>query len=88
MNISLLQKLSIKKRTAKKTQEQWALAVYNASHSSQTTAKISILASTGHGQTGEVERKLKEVGEEERVVALLRLSLQPLQLIKVSEHAW
>lgn len=89
VNISLLQKPSIKKSTAKKTRERWALTVYNASHSSPRAAKIPILASTGHGQTSEGERKLKEAGEERRVVTLKTITyLQPLQLIQISEHAW
>lgn len=82
-NISLLQKPSIKKSTAKKGSEQWAHTAYNASHSSLTAAKILILASTGHGQTR--ERNLKEVGRKEE---LSLTSLQPLQLIQLPEHAW
>lgn len=65
VNISLLQKPSIKKSTAKKTWEWWVPTVYNASHISPLAAKIPILASTGHAQPSEGESKLKEAGEEE-----------------------
>lgn len=65
VNISLLQKPSIKKSTAKKIWKWWVPTVYNASHISPMAAKILILASTGHGQSSEGERKLKEAGEEE-----------------------
>jgi len=59
----------------KKTREHWALTVYNGSHSSPTATKPPILASTGHGQTSEGERKLKEAEEEIRVATPLTLSL-------------